>query len=104
KQQQVYYEQIQQSERLKTTGQLAAAVAHEIRNPLTVVKGFLQLFEQDPSFSEDRKKHSALMIDELNTAEEVISQFLMMAKPNDPKLTEIVDVKASLQSVADLLH
>jgi two-component system, sporulation sensor kinase B len=46
KKQQVYYEQIQQSERLKTTGQLAAAVAHEIRNPLTVVKGFLQLLKK----------------------------------------------------------
>ena len=41
--QQLYYEQLQNSEQLKTTGQLAAAVAHEIRNPLTVVKGFLQL-------------------------------------------------------------
>ena len=56
KKQQIYYEQIQHSERLKTTGQLAAAVAHEIRNPLTVVKGFLQLFEQDSSFSDESKR------------------------------------------------
>ncbi|WP_235714835.1 histidine kinase dimerization/phospho-acceptor domain-containing protein [Halalkalibacter akibai] len=55
KKQQLYYEQIQQTERLKTTGQLAAAVAHEIRNPLTVVKGFLQLYEKEPTF-DDKKK------------------------------------------------
>ncbi|WP_077210800.1 sensor histidine kinase [Bacillus dakarensis] len=102
--QQLYYEQIQQSERLKTTGQLAAAVAHEIRNPLTVVKGFLQFFQQDTSFSADRKGHIALMIDELNTAEQVISQFLSVAKPEKEKATEKVDVKHVLQSVTDLLH
>ena len=51
KKQQVYYEQLQHSERLKTTGQLSAAFAHEIRNPLTVVKGFLQLYsEKDSGF------------------------------------------------------
>lgn len=104
KQQQLYFEQIQHSERLKTTGQLAAAVAHEIRNPLTVVKGFLQLYEQDSSVKDVRKEHFALMIDELNTAEQVISQFLTIAKPDKNKVTEIVEVKAVLQSVTDLLH
>jgi two-component system, sporulation sensor kinase B len=104
KKQQLYYEQIQQSERLKTSGQLAAAVAHEIRNPLTVVKGFLQLFEEDKTFSSERKRHFTLMIDELNMAEQVISQFLTMAKPEQEKVTEIVDVKVVLQSVTDLLH
>ena len=49
KKQQVYYEQLQHSERLKTTGQLSAAFAHEIRNPLTVVKGFLQLYSEKDS-------------------------------------------------------
>ncbi|WP_019155413.1 sensor histidine kinase [Robertmurraya massiliosenegalensis] len=103
KQQQIYYEQIQQSERLKTSGQLAAAVAHEIRNPITVVKGFLQLFREEQT-SLERKRHFNLMIDELNTAEQVISQFLSMAKPEQEKITEIVDVREVLQSVTDLLH
>jgi two-component system, sporulation sensor kinase B len=104
KKQQIYYEQIQHTERLKTTGQLAAAVAHEIRNPLTVVKGFLQLFEQDYSFTDERKRHFTLMIDELNTAEQVISQFLAIAKPDKENVTENVDVNTVLQSVTELLH
>ncbi|WP_342433320.1 HAMP domain-containing sensor histidine kinase [Neobacillus sp. FSL H8-0543] len=104
KKQQIYYEQIQHSERLKTTGQLAAAVAHEIRNPLTVVKGFLQFFEQDSAFSDERKGQITLMIDELDTAEEVISQFLTVAKPDRENVTEYVDVRAVLKSVTDLLH
>ncbi|WP_456277229.1 ATP-binding protein [Bacillus sp. AK128] len=101
---QIYYEQIQQSERLKTTGQLAAAVAHEIRNPLTVVSGFLQLFKQDSTLSEEKKGQCTLMINELNTAEQVISQFLTIAKPDKDKVTETVDVKLVLQSVTDLLY
>ncbi len=104
KKQQIYYEQIQHAERLKTTGQLAAAVAHEIRNPLTVVKGFLQLYEQDASFSDERKGHFTLMIDELNMAEQVISQFLAIAKPDTENVTENVDVNVVLQSVTDLLY
>jgi len=103
KKQQLYYEQIQQSERLKTTGQLAAAVAHEIRNPLTVVKGFLQLYKDDPEVNNDKKGHFTLMIDELNTAEQVISQFLAVAKPTKELVTETVNVKSVLQSVTDLL-
>ncbi|PKR85295.1 sensor histidine kinase [Heyndrickxia camelliae] len=103
KKQQLYYEQVKQSERLRTTGQLAAAVAHEIRNPLTVVKGFLQLYENDEAYNIDAKRHFRLMIDELNIAEEVLSQFLSIAKPNKNEETETVNVRSALQSVADLL-
>lgn len=99
-----YYEQVQQSERLKTTGQLAAAVAHEIRNPLTVVKGFLQLYKKEESFDEQVKRNFALMIDELDAAEHVISHFLTIAKPDKEVKLEKVDVKDALQSVADLLN
>lgn len=103
KKQQLYFEQMKQAERLKTTGQLAAAVAHEIRNPLTVVKGFLQLYEDSDS-NTDLKQHYPLLIEELNTAEEIISQFLTIAKPNKLKETETVNVKNALQGVTDLLH
>ncbi|WP_144555461.1 HAMP domain-containing sensor histidine kinase [Bacillus sp. X1(2014)] len=102
--QKLYYEQIKHSERLKTTGQLAAAVAHEIRNPLTVVKGFLQLYEKDNTYIEHSKRHFSLMINELNTAEQVISQYLSIAKPDKDTETELVNVKSILQSVTDLLN
>ncbi|MBM7656531.1 sensor histidine kinase [Neobacillus cucumis] len=104
KKQKLYYEQIKHSERLRTTGQMAAAVAHEIRNPLTVVKGFLQIYEKDDTFNEDSKRHFSLMINELNTAEQVISQYLSIAKPDKDTETELVNVTFVLQSVTDLLN
>ncbi|WP_187118993.1 sensor histidine kinase [Bacillus marasmi] len=104
KKMQVYYEQIQQAERLKTTGQLVAAVAHEIRNPITVVKGFLQLFNEDKAFVEKRE-HFRLMLDELNIAETVISDFLTIAKEKDTRdATQVINVKQSLYSVVDLIQ
>lgn len=104
KTQRLYYEKLQQSEKLKTTWQLAAAVAHEIRNPLTVVKGFLQLYETDNSTSPDSKKNYRLMIDEINVAEGVISQFLMVAKPDTgEKSEEIIDVNQELHNIVDLM-
>jgi two-component system, sporulation sensor kinase B len=102
--QQLYFEKVQQAERLKTSGQLAAAVAHEIRNPLTVVKGFLEFYKSDPSLKKEMERHFTLMIDELNTAEHVISHFLSISKPNKDSTTEIIDVKHSLKSVTDLLR
>ncbi|MEH7417389.1 HAMP domain-containing sensor histidine kinase [Neobacillus drentensis] len=104
KKQKLYYEQIKHSERLKTTGQLAAAMAHEIRNPLTVVKGFLQLYEKENTYNENSKRHFSLMINELSTAEQVISQYLSIAKPDKDTETELVNVKDVLQSVTDLLN
>ncbi|MGO5014554.1 ATP-binding protein [Niallia sp. Sow4_A1] len=79
-------------------------MTQSIRNPLTVVKGFLQLYEKDNSFSSNQKCHFNLMVDELNMAEQVISQFLTMAKPDQEQAAEIVDVKDVLRSVTDLLH
>ncbi|NUU63014.1 sensor histidine kinase [Paenibacillus agri] len=102
--QQLYYEQLQQSERLKMVAHLTAAVAHEIRNPVTVVRGFLQFYKEDASFSDPIKNKFKLMIDELNTVEQIISQFLTLSKPNGDQTTEKVDVKEVLESVSGLLH
>lgn len=102
--QRLYYEQVQNAERLKTTGQLAAAVAHEIRNPLTVVKGFLQYYSGDENFNKDYKRNFSLLIDELDAAEYVISQFLSIAKPDKENSLGKVEIKVLLDDVTDLLN
>ncbi|MER2059610.1 MAG: HAMP domain-containing sensor histidine kinase, partial [Niallia sp.] len=103
KNQELYYDQVKQAEKLRTTGQLAAAVAHEIRNPITVVKGFIQLHENDKALPEHIKKHYKLMLDELQVAETVISDFLSLAKPSETKM-EVVSVNTALHTVMDLLN
>jgi two-component system, sporulation sensor kinase B len=102
--QQLYFEQSQQAERLKTAGQMAAAVAHEIRNPITVVKGFLQFYQEEQSFGEKSQEHFAMMLEELQIAETVISDFLSIAKPKEDIESNTVNVKDALNSVVELIH
>ncbi len=47
-----FHKEIQQAKQLNSVGQLAATIAHEIRNPITVVKGFAQLLDQEKELNE----------------------------------------------------
>lgn len=70
-------EYIRRSEKLSVVGQLAAGVAHEIRNPLTVVSGFLHLLqEQDKG-----NRYYRLMIKEIDRINSIINEFLIFSKP-----------------------
>ncbi|WP_071392925.1 two-component system sensor histidine kinase NtrB [Bacillus tuaregi] len=78
-QRQKYYDQ------LKIIAEMAAGVAHEIRNPMTTIKGFLQLMQQD----EDLSKYNDimnLMVDEVNRINDIITNFLDLAKDTPNKL------------------
>jgi len=69
-------------ERLNIVGEMAATIAHEIRNPMTTVRGFLQMFKGKNEYARD-KGHFELMIDELDRANEIITEFLSLAKKKD---------------------
>lgn len=71
-------EMIRKSELLSVVGQMAAGVAHEIRNPLTSLKGFLQLLQ---THAGEKQEYYRIMLSELNRIEFIISEFLVLAKP-----------------------
>lgn len=77
---------ILRSEKLNTMGELAASFAHEVRNPLTVVKGFMQLMHQN----ETGKNHEylTLALSEVGRAEMILSDYLNFAKPQFHKIEE----------------
>ncbi|HVJ49414.1 two-component system sensor histidine kinase NtrB [Desulfitobacterium sp.] len=68
-------------ERLNLLGQLAAGISHEIRNPLTTVKGLLQFLGIKPKYTEE-KDHFDLMISEIDRANSIITDFLSLTKTN----------------------
>lgn len=65
-------------ERLSLIGQMAASIGHEVRNPLTTVKGYLQLFARRKG-NADNSHQLQLMLDELDRANAIISEFLSLA-------------------------
>jgi two-component system, sporulation sensor kinase B len=94
-------QELQRAEKMNAIGQLAASVAHEIRNPMTVVKGFLQIF-LSKDMSEEDHMYLKLMIEELNRAETIINDYLSLAKPDVGKL-EIIDGSEMMEQVMDLM-
>ncbi|WP_242865790.1 ATP-binding protein [Desulfosporosinus sp. HMP52] len=74
-------QEIDRLERLNLIGQLAAGISHEIRNPLTTVKGFLQFFGSKAQYQND-KEYMDLMIAEIDRANIIITDFLSLAKSN----------------------
>ncbi|MDF2959544.1 MAG: hypothetical protein K0S39_1279 [Paenibacillus sp.] len=82
-----YREQLRKSEKINVMSELAASVAHEVRNPLTVVRGFLQLMKsRNGSVPPD---YIETALDELQRAEAIISDYLDIAKPKLSKLEPI---------------
>ena len=71
-------EMIRRSEKLSVVGQIAAGVAHEVRNPLTTLRGFVQLQQQTGSLS---PAHLEVMLGELDQINMIVSEFLVFAKP-----------------------
>jgi two-component system sporulation sensor kinase B len=72
--------EVQRTEKIHIVGQLAASVAHEVRNPLTTIKGFLQMLSQDQTLSAEHKYYVSISLEEINRANSIIQDYLSLAK------------------------
>ncbi|WEG13473.1 EAL domain-containing protein [Pullulanibacillus sp. KACC 23026] len=94
-------EMLLKSEKLSVVGQLAAGVAHEIRNPLTAIKGFVQLFNKQ--MDQAQPLYIDTILSEISNLEAIVDGFLAFAKPHSPK-KEKLDIKIVLQQVIRLFE
>ncbi|WP_246014483.1 two-component system sensor histidine kinase NtrB [Paenibacillus rhizophilus] len=86
-------------ERLTLVGQMAAGITHEIRNPMAVVRGFLQLMREKSS--SDMDSYYQIVMDELDRANSIITDFLSLAQSGisskeDGNLHDVIEELAPL--------
>jgi len=74
-------------DRLNLVGEMAAGIGHEVRNPMTTVRGFLQMLGEKEECTE-YKQYFELMIGELDRANSIITEFLSLAKNKVIELQE----------------
>ncbi|MFD1736441.1 PAS domain S-box protein [Bacillus salitolerans] len=88
------------SEKLTLAGQLAAGIAHEIRNPLTAIKGFLHLINAGVEL---KNVYLDVMSSEISRIEAILSELLLLAKPSDLQLKKR-ELHSILNQVITLLE
>lgn len=79
---------VRQSEKLAAVGQLAAGIAHEIRNPLAGISGSIELLSQHQDDADD-KKLSKIILKEIDRLNHLITEFLDFAKPDRPPVDAV---------------
>lgn len=91
---------LQRSDKMEIISELAASVAHEVRNPLQVTRGFLQILGERSASKE--KDYLRMAMEELDRASVIITDFLTFAKPG-VEAEEVFGVSAELKHVSGVL-
>lgn len=94
-------EQLRKSDRLNVIGELAAGIAHEIRNPMTALKGFIQLLEG--SIKAEHELYYQVITSELARIDSIINEFLIIAKPQAIRFQD-KNVNQIIKETVDLLQ
>lgn len=94
-------ERVRRAESLSVVGQLAAGMAHEIRNPLTAIRGFVQLIQKQLSGQKELDYYVRIILQEIDRANAIIQDFLKLSRSSTPRFQK-VDVHTVLEEVAAL--
>lgn len=95
-------EEFTRLDKLNLLGQMAAGIAHEIRNPMTTVRGFLQLLLKNKECKSYRD-YFDVMIEELDRANSIIQSYLSMAKTTSSKI-EKINLNSVIKKISPLIQ
>ncbi|SHH90583.1 Signal transduction histidine kinase, nitrogen specific [Desulfosporosinus lacus DSM 15449] len=95
-----------QVEKLSIVSQVSAGLAHEIRNPMTTIKGFMQLITPD-QWPESFRPYQQLILDEIQTIDQLLNNFILLTNPSAPHLERLnlaEAIPSMTQAIQTLLH
>jgi PAS domain S-box len=90
------------SEKLSVIGQLAAGVAHEIRNPLTALKGFTQLLHRRTA--DQNREYFDMMLTELERINYIVGEFMLLSKPHQWQQMNRCDMGSLLDDIIPIMQ
>lgn len=99
--------QLERSQKLSLVGQIAAGMAHEIKNPLASVKGAVEILTDESTRAAEREEFRKIIFKEIRRMNGSITDFLEFAKPSEPKFSRVnlaVVVRSSIRQVQTQAH
>ncbi|MDX9788643.1 MAG: ATP-binding protein [Desulfobacterales bacterium] len=94
---------VKRVEKMATVGEMAAGLAHEIKNPLASLSGSIQLIREDIPFNEDHDRLMNIVLREADRLNTLLSNFLLFARPQARKL-ELIELNKALAETVSLFE
>lgn len=96
-------QEVAQSQHLAAVGRLAGSVAHEVRNPLSALRGLVQFLAKDAAEGSKQAEYAQVAVSEVDRLERVVSSLLEYTRPRVPRRVEL-DIQESLVGTLEIMR
>jgi two-component system NtrC family sensor kinase len=97
-----HYEQMKRADRLASIGEMAAGIAHEIKNPLAGIAGVIQVLKRDLSATDPNRAVLDEVLSQVERMDKAVRNLLTFARPPEPRMT-LVDINELVSKLMDFL-
>ena len=97
-----HYEQMKRADRLASIGEMAAGIAHEIKNPLAGIAGVIQVLKKDLPPGDQKRSVLEEVLSQVERMDKAVRNLLSFARPPEPKMT-LVDINEVIGRLLDFL-